>query len=95
MIELVIFIACAFAFNAIALSIALAVTRRWREHRLPACIQRYVPVYDPLSHRQAKVTVVGVLRVILTDVVPEYIGTLVAALSFGDLIIDVLGLQMD
>lgn len=95
MIELGIFIACVFTFNAIALAIALTVTRRWREHRLPACIQRYVPVYDPLSHHQTKVTVGGVLRVILADAVPEYIGTLVAALSFGDLVIDVLGLQMD
>lgn len=94
MIELVIFIACVGVFNAIALIIAMAVTRRWREYRLPACIQRHVPVYDPQIH-QPKATVRGIAQHILTDMVPEYIGTLVASLSFGDLVVAVLGLQMD
>lgn len=94
MLELVIFSVCVLAFNAIALAIALAVTRRWREYRLPACIQRHIPVYDPLRH-QPKATVRGIAQYVLADAVPEYIGTLVASLSFGDLIIGVLGLQTD
>ncbi len=94
MIELLLFIACVAAFQGIALYIALTVTRRWREYRLPACIQRHIPVYDPLSH-QPKATVRGIAQYVLADAVPECIGTLVASLSFGDLIIDVLGLQLD
>lgn len=94
MIELLLFLACVAAFQGIALYIALAVTRRWREYRLPACIQRHIPVYDPLSH-QPKATVRGIAQYVLADAVPEYIGAIVASLSFGDLIIDVLGLQLD
>lgn len=95
MIELGIFIACTLTFNVIALIIALTVTRRWREHRLPACIQRHIPVYDPMSYYQSKVTVGGVLRVISLDMVPEYAGLLFASLTFGELVIAVLGLQLD
>lgn len=95
MIELAIFVACVFAFNAIALIIALAVTRRWREYRLPACIQRHIPVFDPVSYYSQKVTVGSVLRVIFLDAVPEYAGLLFASLTFGELVIAVLGLQMD
>nr|DAF28989.1 MAG TPA: SH3 domain of SH3b2 type [Caudoviricetes sp.] len=95
MIELGIFIACTLTFNVIALIIALTVTRRWREHRLPACIQRHIPVYDPMSYYQSKATVGGVLRVIFLDMVPEYAGLLFASLTFGELVIAVLGLQLD
>lgn len=95
MIELAIFVACVFAFNAIALIIALAVTRRWREYRLPACIQRHIPVFDPVSYYQQKVTVSSVLRAIFLDAVPEYAGLLFASLTFGELVIAVLGLQLD
>jgi len=92
MVELAIFSACVLAFNVIALAIALAVTRRWREYRLPACIQRHIPVFDPVSYRRSRSTVGGVLQVILTEAVPEYIGTLFASLTFGELVIAVLGL---
>lgn len=95
MIELAIFSACVLAFNVIALAIALAVTRRWREYRLPAGIQRHIPVFDPVSYYQQKVTVGSVLRAIFLDAVPEYAGLLFASLTFGDLVIAVLGLQLD
>lgn len=95
MIELAIFVTCVFAFNAIALIIALAVTRRWREYRLPACIQRHIPVFDPVSYYQPKATVGSVLRAIFLDAVPEHAGLLFASLTFGELVIAVLGLQLD
>lgn len=95
MIELLLFIACVAAFQGIALYIALTVTRRWREHRLPACIQRHIPVFDPVSYYQQKITVGSVLRIIFLDAVPEYAGLLFASLTFGELISAVLGLQMD
>ena len=95
MLETAIFAAFVFAFTIIALAIALVVSRRWREHKLPECIQRHLPVYDPLSYYQTKATVFGIPRDLLLDMVPELIGTFIATLTFGDLVIAVLGLQLD
>jgi hypothetical protein len=95
MFETVIFIAFVFTFTLIALAIALMLSRRWREHKLPECIQRHLPVYDPLSYYQSKVTIFGIPRDLLLGMVPEFVGTFIAALTFGDLVIAVLGLQLD
>lgn len=93
MIETVIFTACVFTFTVIALAIALMVTRRWREHRLPECIQRHLPVFDPLSYLQPKATIFGIPRDLFLGMLPELVGTFIATLAFGDLVIAALGLQ--
>ena len=95
MIETTIFVAFVFAFAIIALAIALMATRRWREHKLPECLQRHLPVFDPLSYYQPKSTIFGIPRDLLLNMLPELVGTFIAMLTFGDLVIAVLGLQLD